>query len=189
MKKFSLIFGLVLFLFLLNSSLGFAQMGCMQMKGADKPHGMMGVGRACGIMQHADKLDLTAQQKDKIKKIHFEAKKQAIKLKAEIELAQLEVKHMMMADTPKENEILKAVDKLGQLKTKMKMAKIQKKFEVRQVLTKEQLAKWKEMKKKCCGTGDKMECGKMGKHMMMKGGMIGEPEMIIKEVKKNIIEE
>ena len=180
MKKFNLVFGLVLFLFLLNSSLVLAQMGGMQMK--ELSGMMMGTGMSCGIMQHADKLGLTTEQQDKIKKIHFEAKKEAIKLKAEIELAKLELKHMMMADTPDEKEILKAVDNLGQLKTKMKKSEIQKRLATHKVLTKEQLAKWKEMKKKGCG----MEC----KHKMMKRGMMmGEPEMMKKEVKKIIIEE
>lgn len=189
MRRFNLIVGLVLFLFLLTSSVSLAQMGCMKMQSGDMK--MKHAGGACGIMQCADKLDLTAEQKDKIKKIHFEAKKEAIKLKAEIELAQLELKYMMMADVPSEKEILKAVDNLGQLKTKMKKAKIQKRFEVRQLLTEEQLGKWKEMKKGHCGMGGGMDCGKMGdkrkiiKRVMMMDDM-DEPEVEV-EVEKRVV--
>ena len=165
MKNFKLVSGLVVFLFLLYSPLTLAQGGCMkmmQMQGPDKPCGMMKGGDECcgmcGLMKNAEKLGLTAEQQDKLKAMHFEAKKSKIKLGADIELAELELKHLMMADKPSESEILKAVDNLGALKTKIQKFKIQRRLASEQILNAEQQAKWKELKKEC-----KMQC----KHKMM----------------------
>jgi Spy/CpxP family protein refolding chaperone len=177
LKKLNLIFGLVLFLFLLSAPLALAQMGCMQMKGP---------GMSCGMMEKADELGLTAEQQAKIKTIHLEAKKEEIRLKADIELAELDLKQLMMADTPNQDQILKAVDNLGLLKTKMAKAEIKTKLAMQQILTKEQLAKWKEMKKECCGMGGKGEGCEMKcmQKMMKPGMMMGAPEQVEVKVEK-----
>lgn len=182
MKKLNLIFSLVLFLLLLGAPLALAQMGCMQMKGE---------GMSCGMMEKADELGLTAEQQAKIKTIHLEAKKEEIRSKADIELAELDLKQLMMADTPNQDQIMKAVDNLGLLKTKMSKAEIKTKLAVRQVLTKEQLAKWKEMKKECCEEescgmeGKKEGCGMKCMSKMVKPGMMmGAPEQVEVRVEK-----
>ena len=182
MKKLNLIFSLVLFLFLLSAPLVLAQMGCMQMKGE---------GMSCTMMEKADELGLTAEQQAKIKTIHLEAKKEEIRLKADMELAELDLKQLMMADTPNQDQIMKAVDNLGLLRTKMAKAKIKTKFAVQQILTKEQLAKWKEMKKECCEEescgmeGKKEGCGMKCMSKMAKPGMMmGAPEQVEIKVEK-----
>ena len=177
MKRLSFIFGLALALLLLSAPLVLAQMGCMKMQGP---------GKSCGMMQKAEELGLTAEQQTKIKNVHLEAKKEEIKLKADIELAELDLKQLMMADTPNQDQILKAADNLGLLRTKMAKAGIKTKLAVRQVLTKEQLAKWKEMKKECCEMEGKGEgCGTKCMHGMAKPGMMmGAPEQIEVKVEK-----
>lgn len=182
MKKLSLIFGLALVMFLLSIPLVSAQMECMKVRGPE-----MG----CCMMQHAEELGLTAEQQSKMKDISLAAKKEQIRLKADMELAKLDLNQLLMADNPSENEVMKAVDNLGLLQTKMRKAEIKRKLAVHQILTKEQMAKWKEMKKECCEEeGGGMKCkqekgaGCMQKKMMMKGGMMGAPEQVEVKVEK-----
>ena len=175
MKRFNLIAVLVLFLFLLGSSLVLAQeKRIIKIKkgegiGMKSPAMMPG-----GMMNCMDKLDLSDKQMAKIKAIRYEAKKEKIKLQAEIRLARLEVNNMMTAEDPSQNAILRGVDNLGKLKTEMKKIEIKKKFAIHQVLTKEQLEKMKKMKK---GTPKMMMEYKMrGDKMGRKMG--GEPKVL-----------
>jgi len=182
LKRLSLILVLVSFVSLLSIPLAWTQMECMKMGGQE-------VGRC--MMQHAEELGLTAEQQSKMKSVSLAAKKEQIRLKADIQLAKLDLGQLMMADNPNENEVMKAVDNLGSLQSKMKKAEIKRKLTMHQILTKEQLAKWKEMKKECCREeGGGMGCmqergaGRMQKKMMMKGGMMGAPEQVEVKVEK-----
>ena len=187
MKKLSLILGLALVMFLLSIPLVSAKMECMKMRGPEMGCRMM---QCC--MQHAEELGLTAEQQSKMKDMGLAAKKEQIRMKADMELAKLDLNQLLMADNPNENEVMKAIDNLGLLKTKMRKAEIKTKLAMQQILTKEQLAKWKEIKKECCeeedgGMGCMQErgAGRMQKKMMiMKGGMMGAPEQVEVKVEK-----
>ncbi len=108
-----------------------------------------------------------------------------IDLKAELRKLELGMKEEMMKDSPGKNSMMKHVDKMMDLKGRMKKARVEMMFEARKIMPED---KWKmfirhHMKRGMHGKGDRMGCcgdmgmkgrsgcGKHGKMNKMKGGM------------------
>jgi Spy/CpxP family protein refolding chaperone len=127
--------------------------GQMQMRGRG---GMMGMGRMgrggmmgnMGIMGRlADEIDLSEEQKDEIKDIHTSHRKDMIRMKADRELAQVELQEIMHQDSPDLDAIEDQIRNIANLEAKMKFSQIKTRIDVKSVLTEEQQAKLKELMK------------------------------------------
>lgn len=114
-------------------------------KGGMFQHKMHGFG---GIERFADELGLSDEQQGKLKTIKFDAEKEAVVKRSEVKLAHIELREIMQTDAPDKGAIKKQVEKIGRLKTDMMLAKVDKRFAVKQILTDEQQAKLKELRKK-----------------------------------------
>ena len=84
-----------------------------------------------------EELDLSEEQVKRIKKVQFEMKKKEIEINSKIEIAELELRKMMMDDAP-EKEFNKQIDKItNQIGEKRKLY-IRGQFEIKNLLTDEQ---------------------------------------------------
>ena len=90
------------------------------------------------------KPQLSETELKKVKEIHYKTQKKIIEIKSKIELKELELRHLLESETPKENEIYSLVKEIGNLKTQMRMEKIKSILEIRKILPKE---KWKLFKR------------------------------------------
>jgi Spy/CpxP family protein refolding chaperone len=117
-------------------------------------------------------LGLDEKQKETVKAIHLKTKKEMIRKKADVEVAQVELKELLAKDPVDLQAAEAKVKQLEALKTDMKMTHIRTREEVKKILTPEQKKKFAAMHDGCmeCGDGP----GGMGCDMhKMKGGKGG----------------
>lgn len=105
--------------------------------------GMPGAGR---MLLMAEEIGLDENQKTKISGMMEEFGLNRIELKAELEKAQLELKHMRLNEAS-DAEILTQMDKVGELKTDMRKMSYTHHQAVKDVLTDQQIEKLKELHK------------------------------------------
>ncbi|TET70131.1 MAG: periplasmic heavy metal sensor [Candidatus Zixiibacteriota bacterium] len=139
------------------------------------PSGMM-------LMECGKKIGLEEAQLDKIKSIHLSSQKQIIKLRADLEIAQLELKELMHSDSPVKSKVNRKIDELSQLKAKIHKNEAGTKIDVMSTLTAEQLERFQEYRMKrmkearrghrCCKDrpGCATPCMGMGKMEGTRGG-------------------
>lgn len=118
---------------------------------ADRPgHGMRqnhdGMPGAGMILMVADEIGLSDAQKAKITSMTEEFGMDRIDMKAELEKAELELRHMRVNEAS-EADVLAQMDKVGQLRTELKKAGYSHHQAIKNVLTGEQLDKLKELRK------------------------------------------
>ena len=97
---------------------------------------------AMGILQIKD---LTDEQKSKINDIVYNHRLKSLDTKNELEKNQIKMDQLMQADSPDENAILSLVEKNGELKTVLNKSRIEMMFELRGLLTPEQLEEFNNM--------------------------------------------
>ncbi len=90
-----------------------------------------------------DELGLTNEQQEKLTALKYEAKKQAIQDKAEVAIAQLELKELTSGYQVEEGRVDKAVDKLYKAKKKARKNLIAVQVKVKALISKEQFDKLK----------------------------------------------
>lgn len=125
--------------------------------------GMMG---HCDIMSCAKELNLTEDQISKIKEINFAHRNSMIDAEAELEKAQLKMRHETVADSPDKAAVLAASREVNAIRGRIAESRINHMFDLQSVLNEEQLKKWQACRKQCgekCGPG-------MGHGMMDRGG-------------------
>ena len=123
---------------------GPGHMEMCDMCGMDGRGDMMG-GMMDKCLQMADKLGLSDEQINKIKPIHRDMKKKQVRFKADLELAQIELKEIMEV---KDFDLEKAnaqVKKIGDMKTTHHLDMLKSMKEVRSILTDEQFKKMHKM--------------------------------------------
>ncbi|MGC2063065.1 MAG: periplasmic heavy metal sensor [Thermodesulfovibrionales bacterium] len=117
-------------------------------------------------------LGLDEKQKETVTAIHLKTKKDMIKKKADVDVAQIELKELLGKDPVDLQAAEAKVKQIEALKTDMKMTHIRTREEVKKILTPDQKKKFAAMHDGC------MECGEgaggpgCGMHKM-KGGMKG----------------
>ena len=89
-------------------------------------------------------LNLTEEQKEKLGELDREARKDHIRMHAEIEVLQIDLEELIEADSPDMKEIEKVVDKIAAIKGEIMKAGVKSLLEKKKVLTKEQ---WLKLKK------------------------------------------
>jgi Spy/CpxP family protein refolding chaperone len=90
------------------------------------------------VLDLADKLELTDVQRDQIRDLQREHKRQTIERRAEIEVAEMDLETLESADTPDLAAMRAQLEELAGLKIDEQIAGMQLEQEIRQVLTQEQ---------------------------------------------------
>jgi len=96
-------------------------------------------------LEHAAKLGLTEDQINKIKPIHLEMEKKAIRNNADLKIAEIELKEIMEVKDFDLEKATAQVKKIEDLKTDHHLEVLKAMKEVRSILTDEQFKKMKEM--------------------------------------------
>ena len=91
-------------------------------------------------------LELTQDQKDNMMQAHLNFEKDKIKLRADMKIAQLELRSLMREEELNKAEIYKKIEYLGDLKIQLAKNRVDQRMAIRDILTKEQLDKLKERK-------------------------------------------
>lgn len=121
-----------------------------------------------------NELNLSDEQIDKINSLNFEHRNLMIDLKADLEKAKLAKRHELRADNPDKSKVLQATGQMSEIKAKMAEMRVNHRFDMRDVLTKEQLDKWKECRQDCRKGGrDFRGRGHDGKGGFFKSGKFG----------------
>ncbi|MCJ7496843.1 MAG: Spy/CpxP family protein refolding chaperone [candidate division Zixibacteria bacterium] len=89
-------------------------------------------------------LQLSPEQKEKIRSTALEGRKEEIRLSSDLKIAHLELRELMQQDNLDKAKINKKLDEIGALRTKLQKAKFERKMALREVLTKEQLQAFRE---------------------------------------------
>ena len=131
----------------------FSQMDDMPMKGHGEGHGqmmemgnmdMMGGDMMC--MEQANKMGLTDEQMEKMKPLHREMQKKQIRSKADLKIAEIELKEIMEVKDFDLDKATYAVKKIEDIKTAQHLEMLKAMKDMRAILTDEQ---FKNMQKMC----------------------------------------
>jgi len=140
--------------------------------GDGEAHQGMGAGGHMGMMRgmHGpggmiEGLQLTDDQKAKLQDVHFRHMKKAISMRAELQLANVDLQRLMGAETPDQRAIDAQIDRIAGMRAGLHKAGVASMFEARAILTPEQRKLWREKH----GSGGMMH-GMRGR--MMHGGMM-----------------
>jgi Spy/CpxP family protein refolding chaperone len=198
MRGVALSFGIVALALMLTSQVGLAQerSACVtvtqektcQQVGMMCPmcgsmHGeMMGAGKRCGggcemiqkfggpglFVEHTEALGLTDRQMSELESIWQTQKKNAIRKRAEIQIAEMELGEILSAETTDFNKARAKLSQIGSLKQDLRLDCLSSIEKAQKVLTADQLSKFKTLKKKACmemmgpemkGMGMMKKCG------------------------------
>ena len=168
MKKLFLISLAVLFVM----GLAVSSDAVVKKKGTGR-HGCMTASEGdCGCggspMERLKDLGLDEKQKEAVQAIHMRTKKEMIRKKADVQVAEIELKELLSKDPVDLNAAEAAVKKIEGMKSEKRMLHIKTMEEIKASLTPEQKKKFVSMTGSCMGMGMGM-CG-MGHGNGMQGG-------------------
>ena len=132
------------------------------MDGGAGMHGGMGMHgglammhRGRGRMMHMRmaQLDLTDAQRDKLHALHEANARKAVQRRADVQLAQMDLRKLMRADKPEQTALNAQVDRIAKLRADGVKAAIDTRLQARTVLTPEQ---WKKLHSPNAGMGHGM---------------------------------
>ncbi|OQY30142.1 MAG: hypothetical protein B6244_00830 [Candidatus Cloacimonetes bacterium 4572_55] len=116
-------------------------------------HGDFGKGRSqcqgpeLGFLERfGDEIGITEQQEEELKSIRFAAEKEIIQLKADAEVAKMDLRQLMDEDRPNEDAIYRQVDVIAELNAKIHKKRVGNRLAIKRILTDEQEAKLKEIR-------------------------------------------
>jgi Spy/CpxP family protein refolding chaperone len=130
----------------------FSEMKDMPMKGHGEGHGqmmemdhmdMMGGDMMC--MEHAKKMGLTDDQMEKMKPLHSEMQKKQIRSKADLKIAEIELKEIMEVKDFDLDKATAAVKKIEDMKTARHLEMLKAMKDMRAILTDEQFKNMQKM--------------------------------------------
>ena len=99
------------------------------------------------MMRHRlEALDLSSEQKTKLKSLRADGQKEIAQLQADVKIARIELGEAMHEPTIKQADVNKAVDKLNTARSKMTTIRVNNMVEMSKILTPEQREKMKEMR-------------------------------------------
>ena len=139
-------------------------------------------GQPMGMKGMADELKLSDQQIQQLEKLHLQLEKNLISLQADLKVAKLDLREIMMQTNIDEEAALDKLDQVSSIKANIAKMKLQQKFGASKILTADQRAQFRKMHRDGMrgpggrGKGCNGPCCKiMGP--MMGGGMMGGPMM------------
>ena len=112
----------------------------MEMGNMDKMGDMMGM-----CIAHADMMGLTDDQVAKMKPVHSEMQKKQARFKADLKIAEIELKDIMEVKDFDLEKASAAVKKIADIKTAHHLEMLKAMKEMRTILTDEQFKKMKKM--------------------------------------------
>ncbi len=115
-------------------------------RGHEGRHGRRGRGSA--VKRMTEKLELTDEQVQKIKGVLTDTRKKRIGLRADVRVANIELREMVSQETVDKGTIGAKVDEVAKLRGDLLRARTDAALAVREVLTPEQLAKAEGMLKR-----------------------------------------
>jgi Spy/CpxP family protein refolding chaperone len=160
MKARNIISMVVIGMLLFGTVTAFGQMGRQQGQGFRGRQGCDMQGRMPTLHEQ---LELTADQIEQIQTFKMEARKKIIPLKADLQMARLEL-HEIMRNNGTKAALDQKIDEIGAIKVKIQKIRIGEKLEFRNILTAEQREKL-----------DAMPVGKQGGRHGRHGGFGGGP--------------
>jgi Spy/CpxP family protein refolding chaperone len=101
-----------------------------------------------GIVAMADEIGLTSEQQTKLRQSRLATKRETIELGAKLRILRLELRELLQADQPDQKAVQAKVKEIGELRTKIELARINGRLAARSVLTAEQREKIKELRKR-----------------------------------------
>ena len=109
--------------------------------------GMRGMDRGMGLgPAMVRELDLTAEQQEKMKAARERQQRKAIQARADIQLAQIDLRKLTQADKPDSRAIDAQIDKIAGLRAAMQKSRVAAMLEFRASLTPDQQKKLKELR-------------------------------------------
>jgi protein CpxP len=139
-----------------------------------------------GLGRMADKLNLSDQQQEQLENLKLQFDKDIIQKRADLKMARLDLKEIMMKTPIDEKAALKKQDQISSIRADIARTRLQHMIAAGKVLTADQLAQWKKMRR---GMGERQGrgrkaggpcCGMMGpmnEGMMRHHGMQGPSDM------------
>lgn len=107
--------------------------------------------RGGGAMEHisemAAEIGLDEAQVSEIESIVSESREEGKAIREQLREAKGEMKSLMEADSPNERAVMAHIDEVGELKTELKKLKVGTMLEIRSIMTPEQFAQFKEIRK------------------------------------------
>jgi Spy/CpxP family protein refolding chaperone len=125
LKRLTLLSVVILAFLVLSTGLAFSQMA-----GKEKPS--------------KPGLGLTPEQKEKIRSMVFEGRKEQIRLQSDLKIAKLQLRELMTQDRLDKFKIDKMIDDIGEIRTRMQKARVERMMALRDILTKEQIQSLRE---------------------------------------------
>ncbi|KPJ51851.1 hypothetical protein AMJ39_09190 [candidate division TA06 bacterium DG_24] len=116
--------------------------GPMRMGGAGCPMYMGGPG--CCAM-----LDLTEQQQKRLQEMRTASAEQMFEMKNELGKLRIDLRSLILSETPDQRKIERMIDQIGELQTKIMKQRVRNRLEMRNVLTPEQWEKWRKFAMSC----------------------------------------
>ena len=149
MKKYLLIFLAVSALAVFSAAAFAAEEppvpGKMKMMGREAAPGMMqGRQRTEARKNMMEGLDLSEDQKEKLKNFRLEHRKQIIKLKSDIEIKEIDLRDEMLNKEVNRGRIKNLIDDITKLKGELERLKVEQILKTREILTGEQFNKFRD---------------------------------------------
>lgn len=148
-KKLAIAVALVTILALAQTASFAYEGGYKKSKGYCGKSGNKVVTKAHMILKNEDELELSNEQTTKIKELMLKSKKDEIMQTAEIKTIALDIKSKMWEDTVDTEAINTLIDKKYELKSEKAKSSVTAYTELKNILTKEQKEKLKELYKQC----------------------------------------
>jgi Spy/CpxP family protein refolding chaperone len=130
---------------------GMAHMGMGHMGGMGHMRGMGRMGGGPG-MRHGGMgrgfamLDLTDDQREKLKAVHEKQQRRDVQARADLEIARMDLRDLVQAEKPNTSAINAQIDKMAKLQAERRKAQVGTLLEARALLTPEQQKKLREMR-------------------------------------------
>ena len=103
------------------------------------------------LLAPAEEINLTAQQKTKLKQMAVDFKLEKIDRMAEVKKAEVKLHSLMSDEDASENAVTAAIDNLAQLKADAHKMRFRHRKAIRGILTDEQIDRLKQLRKEKCG--------------------------------------
>jgi len=112
--------------------------------------GWRGMGQQVGgisrILMIGDMIDLTDDQRDRLKAMQTEFQMNQIDRKAELQKAQVRLRNLQRDPDATEGDVFRAIDEVSRLKAEMQKTRYQHQLQIKSVLTDEQFDKLEELR-------------------------------------------
>ncbi|MDT3696540.1 MAG: Spy/CpxP family protein refolding chaperone [Ignavibacterium sp.] len=102
-------------------------------------------GRQYQRENNLEKLNLTTEQKSKIESMRLSNQEEMVKLRAELELKELEMKKLKTAEKFSRNDVLNLTKEINEIKGKIELARTNHRMDVYDILDANQKKIWIEM--------------------------------------------